>query len=203
VGPDGATRTRRRLTSRRAQLAHQRTREKTQVHALLYRNLVGWPPVSDVLGVAGRRWLAGLQLAADERLILAGGLRQIEALDAEINAVGAIARQALGYAEMRRLLTIPRIDAVSACALVGAQGEIGRFANARALVAYLGLDPRVAQIGQGPARGGRISKASRRLGPRTTFCSSRATGSRGPGGCGRDSGAHQDAVWRRGSAAGL
>lgn len=157
--PDEATRVRRRLTSRRAQLVHQRTREKNRVHALLYRGLVGRPPVSDIFGAAGRRWLSGLTLAADERLTLQGCLRQIDALDSEIAAVEVeIARQALGSPEMRRLMTIPGINAVSACALVGAIGEVERFRSARALVAYLGLDPRVDQSGSGPARGGRISK---------------------------------------------
>jgi transposase len=75
---DEASRVRRRLTSRRVQLVHQRTREKNQVHAVLYRRLVGRPPVSDLFGVAGRRWLQGLELPADERLTVEGCLRQID-----------------------------------------------------------------------------------------------------------------------------
>lgn len=115
--------------------------------------------MSDLFGVAGRRWLSALPLAPDERLTVEGCLRQIDALDAEIGLLEVeIARQALASAEMRRLMTIPGIDAVSACALIGAIGDIRRFPNPRALVAYLGLDPRVDQSGEGPARGGRISK---------------------------------------------
>lgn len=157
--PDEATRARRRLTSRRTQLVHQRTREKNQVHAVLYRGLVGRPGISDIFGVAGRRWLAGLELPADERLTLEGCLRQIDVLNREIVAIEAeMARQVLGSVEMRRLLTIPGVSTVSACALVGAIGDVSRFASARQLVAYLGLDPRVEQSGEGPARHGRISK---------------------------------------------
>jgi transposase len=37
-------------------------------------------------------------------------------------------------------------------------GDIGRFPTQRKLVGYLGLDPRVRQSGQAPARGGRIPK---------------------------------------------
>jgi hypothetical protein len=103
--------------------------------------------------------LSALPLAPDERLTVEGCLRQIDALDDEIGLLEVeIARQALGSAEMRRLMSVPGIDAVSACALMGAIGDIGRFPSPRALVAYLGLDPRVEQSGQGPARGGRISK---------------------------------------------
>jgi transposase len=157
--PDERTRARRRLVSRRMQLVHQRTREKNQVHAVLYRRLLGRPPVSDLFGVAGRRWLAGLELPADERLTVEGCLRQIDVIDAEIAIVEAeIARHVLGSPEMRRLLTIPGVNAVTACALMAAIGEVGRFPSARRLVSYLGLDPRVAQSGPEPARHGRISK---------------------------------------------
>jgi hypothetical protein len=141
------------------QLVHQRTREKNQVHAVLYRRLIGKAPMSDLFGVGGRRWLAGLDLPVDERLTVDGCLRQIDMMDAEITLVEAeIARHVLGSVEMRRLLTIPGVNAVTACALMAAIGDIRRFPSARHLVGYIGLDPRVAQSGPEPARHGRISK---------------------------------------------
>lgn len=157
--PDEQTRARRRLVSRRAQLVRQRTREKNQVHAVLMRTLSGKPPMSDVFGVGGRGWLARLELAVDERLTVDGCLRQIDVLNGEITLVEqTIAADALACPEMLRLLTIPGVNAVTACALVGAIGDISRFPTARHLVAYLGLDPRVSQSGNEPARHGRISK---------------------------------------------
>ncbi len=42
---------------------------------------------------------------------------------------------------------------------MAAIGDIRRFPSARQLVSYLGLDPRVRQSGNHPARYGRISKA--------------------------------------------
>lgn len=59
---------------------------------------------------------------------------------------------------MRRLLTLPGVSAVTAFTLVAAVGEIGRFPTPQHLVSYLGLDPRVSQSGNDPARHGRISK---------------------------------------------
>jgi hypothetical protein len=41
---------------------------------------------------------------------------------------------------------------------MAAIGDISRFSSARQLVAYLGLDPKVRQSGDEPARHGRISK---------------------------------------------
>jgi hypothetical protein len=47
---------------------------------------------------------------------------------------------------------------ICAAEFLAAIGDIRRFGSARRLVAYLGLDPRVRQSGNEPARGGRISK---------------------------------------------
>jgi hypothetical protein len=47
---------------------------------------------------------------------------------------------------------------ICAAEFLAAIGDIRRFRSSRALVAYLGLDPRVRQSGSEPARGGRISK---------------------------------------------
>src|SRR6266581_2676168 len=157
--PDEQTRILRRRISARAQLVRQRTRAKNQVHATLIRNLKGKPPVSDLFGARGRRWLAEQDLPADERETVAACLRQIEFLDREIALIErTLAEQVLAAAEMRRLLTLPGVNFVTAAALIAAIGDIRRFPTARQLVSSLGLDPRVRQSGTEPARHGRISK---------------------------------------------
>jgi transposase len=157
--PDEQTRILRRRISARAQLVRQRTRAKNQVHATLIRNLKGKPPVSDLFGARGRRWLAAQDLPADEQETVAACLRQIEFLDREIALIDrALAEQVLASAEMRRLLTLPGVNFVAAAALMAAIGDIRRFPTARQLASYLGLDPRVNQSGAEPARHGRISK---------------------------------------------
>jgi transposase len=157
--PDEQTRILRRRISARAQLVRQRTRAKNQVHATMIRNLKGKPPVSDLFGVRGRRWLAAVELPADEQGMVASGLRQIEFLDREIVLVDkALAQQVLASTEMRRLLTLPGVNFVTAAALVAAIGDIARFPTSRQLVGYLGLNPRVSQSGSEPARHGKISK---------------------------------------------
>jgi transposase len=66
------------------------------VHATLIRNLKGKPPVSDLFGTRGRRWLAAQDLPADEQETVAEGLRQIEFLNGEIALVErALAEQVL------------------------------------------------------------------------------------------------------------
>jgi transposase len=156
---DERTRALRRLTSRRAQLVRQRTRVKNEVSAVLVRNLKGRPPVSDVFGKRGRRWLTELELPADEHDTVAACLRQIDFLNTEIAGVdGHLATHALGSPEIKRLMTIPGIDVTTAATLIAAIGDIRRFDSAKRLVGYLGLDARVRQSGVTAARHGRISK---------------------------------------------
>src|SRR5205823_3898711 len=157
--PDEWTRALRRRLQRRAKLVRSRTRAKNECHAVLARNLKGRPPMSDVFGKAGRQWLAALQLPADESETLEGCLREVDFLDCEVGLIESeLARQALGSEEIRRLMSVPGVSLVSAAAFVAVVGDIQRFSSPKKLVSYLGLDPRVRQSGESPARHGHISK---------------------------------------------
>jgi transposase len=161
--PDRETWVMRRRLSRRGQLVHARTRAKNEIHAVLMRQLVGRPPVSDLFGVKGREWLAGLELAFEERETVDGAMRQIEFLDAEIAEVERlIASDALSSAEIKRLMSVPGVNVIVAASFLAAIGDIHRFQNPRKLVGYLGLDPRVRQS----ARSAHATRWSRRAGAR-------------------------------------
>ena len=134
---------------------------------MLARNLCDRPPVTDPFGRAGRRWLARLQLPIDERLTLDGCLRQVDFLDSEIAALDSeIAKAALAWPEVLRLMTVPGVNVQTAATFMAAIGDIHRFSSPRKLVSYLGLDPRVRQSGSAPARHGRLgaSPHARRCG---------------------------------------
>jgi transposase len=157
--PDEFTRTLRRRLQRRSKLVRSRTRAKNECHAVLARNLKGRPPMTDVFGKAGREWLAALELPADERETIQCCLREIDFLDSEVGLIEReLAAQGLSSEEIRRLMTVPGVSLVSAAAFVAAIGDIQRFSSPKRLVSYLGLDPRVRQSGEAPARHGRISK---------------------------------------------
>ncbi|HEX3317800.1 MAG TPA: IS110 family transposase [Solirubrobacteraceae bacterium] len=158
--PDERTRALRRLTNRRERIVRARTRAKNEAHGVLSRNLCERPPVTDAFGKAGRQWLADLELPADERLTLDGCLRQVDFLDREVAAIDReIAKQTLAWPQVLRLMTVPGVNVHTAATFMAAIGDIRRFPSARQLVSYLGLDPRVRQSGNSPARHGRISKA--------------------------------------------
>ncbi len=158
--PDERTRALRRLTNRRERLVRARTRAKNEAHGVLARTLCERPPVTDAFGKGGRQWLAALELPADERLTLDGCLRQVDFLDVEVAALdGEIAKQALDWPEVLRLMSIPGVNVQTAVTFMASIGDISRFSSPRKLVSYLGLDPRVRQSGSGPTRHGHISKA--------------------------------------------
>jgi transposase len=157
--PDRETQVMRRRIGRRAQLVRSRARAKNEIHAALMRCLVGRAPFREPFGPKGRRWLAELDLAAEERESVDAALRQIDFLDSEIDAVERlICAEALKSPEIRRLMTVPGVNVTCAATFMAAIGEIGRFESPRKLVGYVGLDPRVAQSGSSPATHGRISK---------------------------------------------
>jgi hypothetical protein len=55
-------------------------------------------------------------------------------------------------------MTVTGVNLICAATFIAAVGDPRRFLTSRKLVAYLGLDPRVRQSGDAPARSGRISK---------------------------------------------
>ena len=157
--PDQRCQILRRRLARRMQLVHVRSRAKNEISAVLQRRLVERPPFADLFGVTGRRWLTEVELPLQERESVDAGLRQIVFLDGEIKAVEKlIAQQALSWPEIRRLMTVPGANLICAATFIAAIGRADRFLTQRKLVAYLGLDPKVRQSGEAPARSGRISK---------------------------------------------
>jgi hypothetical protein len=145
--------------ARREQLVRSRTRAKNEIHASLQRRLQAKPPCSDLFGVKGRQWLASLELPLEERESVDAGIRHIEFLDSGIAAVERLlARQALSWPEIPRLMSVPEVNLIGAASFIAAVGSAERFMTSRQLVAYLGVDPRVRQSGEAPARRGRSSK---------------------------------------------
>lgn len=149
----------RRLVSRRRGLVKRRTQIKNEISAVLHRNLKGRSPASDPFGKKGRAWIDAQQLPIDERLTVEAGLRQLDFVAAELAEIDrVIAQQVLADEDVRRLMTIPGIDVITASTLVAVIGDVRRFPTSRHLVGYLGLHPTIRQSGNGPARHGRVSK---------------------------------------------
>jgi len=152
----------RRQVARRAHIVRQRTRLKNQVQSILHRNLIPRCPAADLFGIKGRCWLANQPLPADEALTVEALLRQLDFHAQELRIIDAeLGRVALSSSEVKRLMTIPGVDATIALSIVAAVGDFRRFRHPERLVSYLGLNPRVKQSGGQPASHGRITKQGR------------------------------------------
>jgi transposase len=150
--PDDDTHALRRQVARRAHIVRQRTRLKNQVQSILHRNLLPRCPAADLFGRKGRAWLAEQELPADERRAVEALLRQLAFHAEELRLIDAeLGRVALGSEEVKRLMTIPGVDATVALSIVAAVGDFARFRSPQRLVSYLGLNPRVPQSGGQPA----------------------------------------------------
>jgi transposase len=159
---DDETQALRRQVSRRAHIVRQRTRLKNQVQSILHRNLIAKCPAADLFGIKGRKWLAEQSLPADELQALDALLRQLDFQGQELRIIdAALAKVALSSSDVKRLTTIPGVDATVALSIVAAVGDFSRFSSPNRLVSYLGLNPRVRQSGGQPASHGRITKQGR------------------------------------------
>src|SRR3954452_22997159 len=167
--PDDRTQTRRRLITRRCALVRARTRAKNQVHAVLARNLLGRPPVTDLFGGKGRAWLAAqiVGLPLEEGLSGEGSLRQGDLLAGGLEQLDLIlGADALSDPDALRLMTIPGVSVVTAIALLAAIGDIGRFATPRQLVADPGTGSAGPSVRHPAGQARTDQQAGRRRGPR-------------------------------------
>jgi len=179
--PDRRIQVMRRRLQRRGQLVWGRARAKNQIHATLMRCLIGRAPFADLFGKKGRRWLAELELPAEERESVDSALRQIEFLDSEIAAVERlIATDALESPEIKRLMTVPGVNVICAATFIAAIGDIG---GSRARASWSATSASIrASSSRGQARrrtGGSRSRA--RSGPATRSSRLAGASSASPG----------------------
>ena len=101
-------------------------------------------------------------------------LRQVDFLDGEIGHVDqSLGADAISDPDALRLLTLPGVNIGHRDRAARRDRRHRRFPTARQLVGYLGLDPRVRQSGNEPARhGGSASRAP----ARSAACSSKPPG---------------------------
>jgi hypothetical protein len=101
-------------------------------------------------------------LPPDEAVAVEALLRQLDFHARELRIIDAsLGQAALQSPEIKRLMTIPGVDATVAISIVAAVGDFHRFPTPEQLVSYLGLNPRVKQSGAQPASHGRITKQGR------------------------------------------
>ena len=158
--PPGDVELLRRRSAYHGALGRQITRVKNRLHAVLARHLVE-PPVRDLFSDAGRAFLRRAPVPEDEKLQIELDLQVLETIeDARAVAKEELARLAHAHPRAQLLMSIPGISYTTAVGILGAIGDVARFAEPRKLVSYFGLNPIVHQSAQ-RCYTGRISKQGR------------------------------------------
>lgn len=159
--PPPSVRTWRELVRHRAFLVRLQTRVKNRVHALLVKQGVALPDVSDLFGVAGRDWLSALALPQPYAAMLLRYLAVLDHLKLQLRAVERTIDQTVADTPEAGLLqTIPGVGRYLALLLLGEIGEIRRFPSPKQLVSYAGLCPSTYASGQTLRHGRLIHQGS-------------------------------------------
>jgi transposase len=156
----------RQLTSLRKTLGQRRTRTLNKVHRIVNRhNLIWQYPTKTFQTQAGRRWLAGVQLTAIDRLEMDVLLKEWEIVEEQIDLIEQeIAKRATRPAQdgvvsaTQILMTTPGVSYYSGLTLASRIGPIERFPRPRSLANYFGLTPGCRNSGNAQDRLGSITK---------------------------------------------
>ncbi len=125
----------------RKTLAETRTEWQQRMYAVLYHHGLPKPP-GGLLTAASRDWLLKVPLPAASKQVLAVGLRQIDAAEAELVPIDRWLR---GYARRQpgcQALIEAHYGAgsITAPTIIAEVGDMRRFRNRQAVVRYTGLD---------------------------------------------------------------
>jgi transposase len=156
--PSPTVRDLRELCRYRGVLVRLRVTLKQRIHAVLIRQGVTPPPVSDLFGRAGRRWLQTAPLTGWAQVACTGYQAHLRAVTTTITRLET-AMQGVAATDpiVQALDTIPGVGVILALMLRAEIGDIRRFAHPAQVASYAGLVPRVIQSGQ-YRRTGRITR---------------------------------------------
>jgi transposase len=105
-----------------------------------------------------------LALSAPQHQLVAPLLALLQPLNQQLAVLEAqLAREVAVHAAARRLCTVPGVGAVTAAAVVATLDDVGRFASAGQVAAYVGLVPRERSSGEQQRRGPLTKAGNRRM----------------------------------------
>jgi transposase len=137
-----AVRQLRAVLRHRIGLVRLRTLLRNRIHAVLADH--GQHRAEGCWSGPGRDWLAGLQLPAASREVIADCLAIIDALQAPIDRLdGEVRAHASADRRVQVLTRLPGVGPLTALVILAEIGDIGRFGSARKLAAWAGLTPTV------------------------------------------------------------
>lgn len=155
--PTREARASRALVRQMRRLVNARTRAKNTITSVTAEHGLDCP-WTDAFGKNGRRWLMGLTLRAEYRMIVDQELEQIDLLTRQVKQLEqqlAAAVESLPLHTLAR--TVPGIGSQLGAAIALEFGDMSRFKTAKAAASYSGLIPATFQSGES-RRGGGITR---------------------------------------------
>ena len=154
----------RAFIAHRRRLVSQQTAAKNRLNSVLHRhNIVA--PQGHLFNQDNQPWWQDLELPSSEKLRVRQDLATLLHLKPQLGEVETeLARLSTVEPwanQMTYLVQLPGIGLLTAMTVLGAIGDISRFASAKKLVGYAGLGARVHASGQ-THKGGGITKEGRR-----------------------------------------
>lgn len=161
--PDELTRQRREIYQRYKNAVKDSTRTKTRIRSWLSEHRLKAPTGLSLTKKEGKSWVKkSYQWTALQNLIIESMFDDLYHSEIQRKRLrGIIIAEVSNTPQMAKLMQLCGIRAITAYALVAYIGDIARFANAKKLVSYFGLNPRVSDSGKNVRRG-RISKCGRK-----------------------------------------
>jgi transposase len=125
-----------------AGLVRLRTQQQNRIHAVVAD--FGYDRSGSYLSGPGRGWLAGLELPAVSREIVADCLAVIDGLAPVTGRIdGELRQHAKADPRVKTLTTLPGVGQFTALVMLAEIGDITRFGSARKLASWAGLTPTV------------------------------------------------------------
>ena len=146
----------RALLRHRASLVRLGTQQRNRIHAVVAD--FGYDRSGSYLSGPGRGWLAGLDLPAVSREVVADCLAVIDGLAPVTDRIdGELRARAKADPRVKTLTTLPGVGQFTALVMLAEIGDISRFPSARKLASWAGLTPTVRGSDR-TVRHGHISK---------------------------------------------
>jgi transposase len=139
------------------------TRSKNQIQSLLRRNGIRKPEEVEKPWTKGfMKWLASVELSPGSKATLSSYIMQFEALEKNVKllneAVEQLSQEKRYVTQVEALVAITGVGILTAMVFLTELGDLGRFPNRRAFIAYIGMAPSSHESGDVTDRKGHITR---------------------------------------------
>lgn len=162
--PPREVRAQKNLLRQRFWLVRIQTALKNRIHALIARNHVEPPEVTDIFGAHGRAWLKAVELPDPDGKLLKADLELLDGLREQIRQTEKwVAEELKANANAAILETLPGVGKLLAALIALEVDTVSRFARPEKLASYSGLVPSTYSSGGKTTHGGLIPTCNHHL----------------------------------------